>query len=223
MSSPAGRDQVSDAESEIRRLHECHHDGTCAECEELWPCSAIVLAEQNGLLRAERDILRSMIYRQSEEAREHLNRTWSGDVRRASPVDQGNQVIREQGDMSLERSEVAIRKQRSEWEERQKGTNMKYPILLCGDQIEFEQLHANMPPVERPDWPLPSFDATDWAKAFCKIATNLGYEDAEGKPIDEDWMVGWFANALMRGFDEHAGRMAEPGDDGQTLAGEDKP
>ena len=118
MSSPAGRDQMSDAESEIKLWHERHHDGTCAECEELWPCSAIVLAEQNGLLRAERDILRSMIYRQSEEAREHLNRTWSGDVRRASPVDQGNQVIREQSDMSLERSEVTIRKQRSEWDER---------------------------------------------------------------------------------------------------------
>lgn len=63
-------------------------------------------------------------------------------------------------------------------------------------------------PEDRPDWPLPSFDAVDWAKAFCKIATNLGYKDADGQPIDEGWMVTWFANSLMRGFDEHAKRQA---------------
>lgn len=86
----------------------------------------------------------------------------------------------------------------------------RYPVLLCGDQIEFEREHANTAPEDRPDWPLPSFDATDWAKCFCKIATNLGYKDAEGGPIDEGWMIGWFANALMRGFDEYASRVPIP-------------
>lgn len=83
---------------------------------------------------------------------------------------------------------------------------MPYPIILNGDHAEFEMEYAGVPKEERPDWPLPSFDAVDWAKAFCKIATDLGYKDAEGKPVDEAWMVGWFANSLMRGFDEHVSR-----------------
>lgn len=85
---------------------------------------------------------------------------------------------------------------------------MPYPIILCGDQAEFEAEWAasGKPDNERPDWPLPSFDAKDWAEAFCKIATSLGYKDADGKPVDEGWMISWFANALMRGFDEHASR-----------------
>ena len=46
-----------------------------------------------------------------------------------------------------------------------------------------------------------SFDARDWAKEFlrcCECAPGLG-------PVapDEETMVGWFANALMRGYDEH--------------------
>lgn len=81
-----------------------------------------------------------------------------------------------------------------------------YPIILNGDHAEFEQEHINTPPHERPDWPLPSFDAADWAAAFCKIANGFGYKDSEGKPIDEGWMQTWFANALMRGFDEYASR-----------------
>ncbi len=78
---------------------------------------------------------------------------------------------------------------------------MSYPVILCGDHAEFEVEWAasGRPDHERPDWPLPSFDARDWAAAFCKL-----HPDA-----DEDVMIGWFANALMRGFDEHASRMAE--------------
>lgn len=74
--------------------------------------------------------------------------------------------------------------------------------IINGDHLAFEIEHANTPPKERPHWPWPSFDAKDWAEAFCKIATNLGYKDSEGKPIDEGWMISWFANSLMRGFDE---------------------
>jgi hypothetical protein len=45
-----------------------------------------------------------------------------------------------------------------------------------------------------PSWPLPSMDARDWAQAFM----------AQYKPADpgEEIMLVWFANALMRGFDE---------------------
>jgi hypothetical protein len=65
---------------------------------------------------------------------------------------------------------------------------------MNGDQIQFEIEWAasGRPAKERPDWPLPSFDARDWAEAFCKL--NSG--------IDEGLMIAWFANALMRGYDQ---------------------
>jgi hypothetical protein len=76
-----------------------------------------------------------------------------------------------------------------------------YPVILNGDHAEFEREHASTPPRERPDWPLPSFDARDWAAAFCKLNPS----------IDEDLMLAWFANALMRGYDEHAARSIREG------------
>lgn len=83
---------------------------------------------------------------------------------------------------------------------------MIYPVIMNGDHAEFEAEWAGKDPKERPDWPLPSFDARDWAQAFCKIASEHGFKDAEGKPVDEGWMIGWFANSLMRGFDEARAR-----------------
>lgn len=71
-------------------------------------------------------------------------------------------------------------------------------LIYNGDHLEFEIEHANTPPHERPDWPLPSFDARDWAAAFCKINPSM----------DEETMIGWFASALMRGYYEHAARTA---------------
>ena len=68
---------------------------------------------------------------------------------------------------------------------------MPYPVILNGDHAEFEREHANTPPEERPDWPLPSFDARDWARAFVKLHGG-----------DEELMLTWFANALMRGYNE---------------------
>ena len=56
-----------------------------------------------------------------------------------------------------------------------------------------------------PNWPLPSFDARDWAEAFCKIAAGQGHPG-----IDEGWMISWFANALMRGYDEANMRRSAP-------------
>jgi hypothetical protein len=83
---------------------------------------------------------------------------------------------------------------------------MPYPIILCGDHAEFEQEWAasGRPDTERPDWPFPSFDARDWAHAFCKVANEKGFDPLDDN--DLDWVQGWFANALMRGFDEHASR-----------------
>lgn len=86
---------------------------------------------------------------------------------------------------------------------------MSYPIILNGDHAEFEAEWAasGKPDNERPDWPLPSFDARDWAKEFCRIAIAKGFDPIE----DEDWMVTWFANALMRGYDERCSReVVEP-------------
>lgn len=85
---------------------------------------------------------------------------------------------------------------------------MTYPIIMNGDHAEFEQEWAGKDPKTRPDWPLPSFDARDWAEAFCKIANEHGFKDAEGRPVDEGWMIGWFANSLMRGYDQ--GRVDAP-------------
>ncbi len=77
---------------------------------------------------------------------------------------------------------------------------MGYPVIFNGDHAEFELEHANTPPEERPDWPLPSFDAQDWAKAFLKRNPDCG--------IDEGTIIAWFANALMRGYDEYASHYA---------------
>jgi hypothetical protein len=70
-------------------------------------------------------------------------------------------------------------------------------VILNGDHAEFELEHANTKPEDRPDWPLPSFDARDWAKAFCQ----------RNPTMDEELMVAWFSNALMRGFDEACAQL----------------
>lgn len=44
-----------------------------------------------------------------------------------------------------------------------------------------------------------SWDALQWAKAFNSTARSLGYCE-----MDEAWLLGWFANAIMRGYDERA-------------------
>jgi hypothetical protein len=59
---------------------------------------------------------------------------------------------------------------------------------------------------------LATMDAAVWAREFCRIAGELGVtQRAEGglpQPIDEGWMISWFANAIMKGYDE-GGRHAE--------------
>lgn len=50
-----------------------------------------------------------------------------------------------------------------------------------------------------------SFEARDWATAFVKHV-----ERNPSIATDPDTMLGWFANAIMRGFDEHARRAEKP-------------
>lgn len=59
--------------------------------------------------------------------------------------------------------------------------------------------HEHTPSSEAPHHPActQSFDARDWARDFNATAKSLGYCD-----MDEGWLIGWFANAIMRGFDE---------------------
>jgi hypothetical protein len=64
-------------------------------------------------------------------------------------------------------------------------------MIYIEDHLQYELDNINTPKEERSDWPLSSFDAQDWAKAFCKQY-----------PVDEGEMIGWFAAALMRGYDE---------------------
>jgi hypothetical protein len=70
-------------------------------------------------------------------------------------------------------------------------------LIHNGDHLEYEIENANTPLKERSDWPLPSFDARDWAEAFCKRFPDCG--------IDEGTMLAWFAGALLRGYDELRG------------------
>ena len=69
---------------------------------------------------------------------------------------------------------------------------MRPPFILNGDHAQFELEHINTKPEDRPDWPYPSFDARDWAKAFCKVFPD----------VPEDMAITWFASALMRGYDQ---------------------
>ena len=39
-------------------------------------------------------------------------------------------------------------------------------------------------------------DGVKWAAEFRKTALKLGYSD-----MDEDWLIGWFCNAIMAGYD----------------------
>jgi hypothetical protein len=71
-------------------------------------------------------------------------------------------------------------------------------IIHNGDHAQFEIDNANVAPKDRADWPLPSFDAMDWAEAFNKRFPAI--------PVDD--LLPWFAGALMRGFDEHSARTS---------------
>lgn len=67
---------------------------------------------------------------------------------------------------------------------------------MNGDQFQYEIDNAGVPLEHRTDYPFCSFDANDWAKAFV----------LQNPEFDFDLARAWFANALMRGYDEHAMR-----------------
>jgi hypothetical protein len=70
-------------------------------------------------------------------------------------------------------------------------------VIHNGDHLQYEIDNERMDPKERSDWPMPSFDAMDWAEAFHKQYPNI--------PVDN--LLPWFAGALMRGYDEKAQRL----------------
>lgn len=80
-------------------------------------------------------------------------------------------------------------------------------MIHNGDHAEFEIQHANTKPEDRPDWPLPSFDANDWAQAFMNT-----FNGEEAIRVDMDLMRAWFANALMRGYDEGRASLGKGAD-----------
>lgn len=77
-----------------------------------------------------------------------------------------------------------------------------YPVPLGGDHVAAERDLVALPPHQRPDWPLPSFDARDWATAFVRVIEQI-------KP-DEEFMLTWFSNALMRGYDQRSAEFHVP-------------
>lgn len=59
---------------------------------------------------------------------------------------------------------------------------------------------------------LTTMDAAVWAREFCKVAKRLGVVQlmhSKIYSIDEGWMLGWFANAIMTGYDEALRRAAK--------------
>ena len=45
-------------------------------------------------------------------------------------------------------------------------------------------------------------DARVWAQEWCRIARDIEATDDDRRVIDEGWMIAWFANAIMAGYDE---------------------
>lgn len=78
------------------------------------------------------------------------------------------------------------------------------PKSAAPDGMIAYQMAMDHPDRNDPTWPLPSFDAKDWADEFCRIARDeVGLQH-----LAVEWMQAWFANALMRGWDEHARQTA---------------
>jgi hypothetical protein len=50
---------------------------------------------------------------------------------------------------------------------------------------------------------LETTDAMVWAQEWCKVARQIATREQSWAALDDEgWMVGWFANAIMRGYDE---------------------
>jgi hypothetical protein len=55
-------------------------------------------------------------------------------------------------------------------------------------------------------------DAAKWAAAFNQHAVKLGYPE-----MDEGWLIGWFANAIMHSHDVYTGGGPTVLDDGSAF------
>lgn len=110
-----------------------------------------------------------------------------------SPLEQLCQWMTANGFATGHADDMAGALKELEWQVKERVSKRNTPmVILSGDQAQFEIDNAGVAPKDRPDWPLPSFDAQDWAAHFCKLFPGS----------DEGLMQTWFANALMRGFDE---------------------
>lgn len=45
-------------------------------------------------------------------------------------------------------------------------------------------------------------DAQLWAQEFRRIYRDVTTVDADDAKLDEGWLIGWFANAIMAGWDQ---------------------
>lgn len=75
-------------------------------------------------------------------------------------------------------------------QERRESERFQREMIAAGEKYKLEQASNAVSKTL-------SFDAQDWARAFMGL---FGHRKDE---IDEGLMLAWFANALMRGFDEH--------------------
>lgn len=73
--------------------------------------------------------------------------------------------------------------------------------LFLDVKVATTMIEAATPPKKVSKLP-GSFDARDWASEFVEIFHNL----YPGVDIDESWMLSWFANSLMAGYDTATSR-----------------
>lgn len=88
------------------------------------------------------------------------------------------------------------------------GKNPGGPSFDPAAKQHFAQQHRDAAPPLTPfgiNQALQSFDAEDWARVFLQFAS-----ENPALPHDLDTMRGWFANALMRGYDERSRRDEVP-------------
>lgn len=62
--------------------------------------------------------------------------------------------------------------------------------------------------VQKGEWPH-TMEARVWAKKFNETLVEKGEQ-----PWDEGWLIGWFANAIMAGYDHAQAALSAPAADG---------
>lgn len=81
-------------------------------------------------------------------------------------------------------------------------------LVELGAQVADAKARGFWPPAERPEVPVFAelgFEAPEWATMFQASMR------AQGQPVtpDHELLRGWFANAIMRGYDEHARKYSK--------------